>query len=244
MPSSRRTELVKLEGRVIRCRKCPRLVAWREKVAREKTRRFMDWKYWGRPNPGFGDPNAELLLVGLAPAAHGGNRTGRMFTGDRSGDWLYRALFKAGFANQPVSTGRDDGLRLTNCFISATCRCAPPLNKLLPSEILNCRPFLLGELGLLKRVRVIVGLGKIGFDNAWNALRELGIPDSTARRRPKFGHGVEYRLNDRLVLIGSFHPSQQNTFTGRLTESMLDAIFKRANVLLRVNSKLQYPNHK
>ncbi|HXG37579.1 MAG TPA: uracil-DNA glycosylase [Bacteroidota bacterium] len=225
-----RKSLAQLQEKIIRCRLCPRLVRWREQIAREKTRRFTDWNYWGKPNPSFGDPNAQLLLVGLAPAAHGGNRTGRMFTGDRSGDWLYRALYKAGFANQPTSVSRDDGLKLSNCYITATCRCAPPLNKLLPSEIRNCRPYLLRELQLLKNVRVIIGLGKVGFEAAVGSFQELGW--STLECKPKFGHGVEYALNDRVTLLGSFHPSQQNTFTGRLTEPMFDAVFRRAKQIL------------
>jgi uracil-DNA glycosylase len=219
-----------IQQEVVECRRCPRLVRWREKVARDKTRRFQDDEYWGKPNPSFGDPRAQLLLVGLAPAAHGGNRTGRMFTGDRSGDWLYRALHKAGFANQSTSVSRNDGLRLDNCYITATCRCAPPLNKLLPSEILNCRPFLLRELKLLKRLKVVVGLGKIGFDSAVRCFTELGW--SKFDRLPKFGHGVEYRLTENVILLGSFHPSQQNTFTGRLTEPMIDRIFGRASAIL------------
>ncbi|HCA82113.1 MAG TPA: uracil-DNA glycosylase [Bacteroidetes bacterium] len=219
-----------IQKKVIGCRRCPRLVRWREQVAREKTKRFADWKYWGKPNPSFGDPNASLLLIGLAPAAHGGNRTGRMFTGDRSGDWLYRALYKAGFANQPESISRQDGMKLKDCYITASCRCAPPLNKLLPQELANCRPYLLAELRCLERVRVIVGLGKVGFDSAVVSLRELGMADFV--RRPRFSHGVEYECKGGLILIGSFHPSQQNTFTGRLTESMLDAIFTRARALL------------
>jgi uracil-DNA glycosylase family 4 len=223
-------ELVRLQREVIACKRCPRLVAWRTKVAREKTKRFADCDYWGKPNPSFGDATAQLLLIGLAPAAHGGNRTGRMFTGDRSGDWLYRALHKAGFANQPSSVSRDDGLRLTNCYVTATCRCAPPQNKLLPSEIRHCRQFLLRELELLKRIRVIVGLGKVGFDAAVNSFVELGW--ATFDKKPKFGHGAEYPLNDRVKLLGSFHPSQQNTFTGRLTEPMFDAVFRRARSLL------------
>lgn len=227
------TELDKLQERIIACRLCPRLVKWREKVAREKTKRFADSVYWGKPNPSFGDPKAELLLVGLAPAAHGGNRTGRMFTGDRSGDWLYRALYKAGFANQPASESRGDGLRLKNCYITATCRCAPPQNKLLPKEIRNCRPYLLRELQLLKNVRVIVGLGKIGFDSASSAIEELGW--TRFARKPKFSHGAEYKISDRLTLLGSFHPSQQNTFTGKLTEPMFDAVFRRANSILESN---------
>lgn len=224
------TELDNLQQKIIQCRLCPRLVRWREKVAREKTRRFAEWDYWGKPNPGFGDPRAELLLVGLAPAAHGGNRTGRMFTGDRSGDWLYRSLHKAGFASQPYSVSRDDGMRLLNCYITATCRCAPPQNKLRPKEIRNCRPYLIAEMKLLRRVRVIVGLGKVGFDTAIASLSELGATHE--RRRPKFSHGVEHRISDTLTLIGSYHPSQQNTFTGRLTEQMLDSVFRRARILL------------
>jgi uracil-DNA glycosylase family 4 len=225
------SELETLQRHIIRCHLCPRLVRWRETIAREKTRRFADQEYWGKPNPSFGDPRAELLLVGLAPAAHGGNRTGRMFTGDRSGDWLYRALCKAGFANQSTSVSREDGLKLTNCYITATCRCAPPQNKLLPKEIKNCRPFLMKELLLLNGVKVVVGLGKIGFDAAAAALCEFsGGPKST---KPRFSHGAEYALNDRLTLLGSFHPSQQNTFTGKLTEPMFDSIFHRAHSLLK-----------
>ena len=225
------TELDMLQQRIVRCRLCPRLVQWREHVAAEKTRRFEQWQYWGKPNPSFGDPDAQLLLIGLAPAAHGGNRTGRMFTGDRSGDWLYRALHKFGFANQPTSVSRDDGLRLANCYITATCRCAPPQNKLLPSEILNCRPFLIRELEMLKRVRVIVGLGKIGFDSAVSVLRDLGV--RTVTTRPHFSHGAEYSIAKKITLVASFHPSQQNTFTGRLTEPMFDAIFRRARAILK-----------
>jgi uracil-DNA glycosylase family 4 len=224
------TELEHLQDKIVRCRLCPRLVRWREKVAREKTARFKDWQYWGKPNPSFGDPKARLLLVGLAPAAHGGNRTGRMFTGDRSGDWLYRTLHKFGFANQPASISRDDGLKLTDCYITATCRCAPPANKLLPQEILNCRPFLLREIELVDRVKVVVGLGKVGFDNAFNAYRDFGLTSSKAR--PKFAHGARYRLNDRVTLVASFHPSQQNTFTGKLTQPMFDAVFRKARGLI------------
>jgi uracil-DNA glycosylase family 4 len=224
------TELQKIQQKIIRCRRCPRLVEWRERIALEKTKRFETWEYWGKPNPSFGDPRARLLLIGLAPAAHGGNRTGRMFTGDRSGDWLYRALHKAGFANQPHSVSRDDGMKLKDCYITASCRCAPPLNKLLPEELTSCRPYLLSELRLLKRLRVIVGLGKVGFDTAVAAMHELGRAHVT--RRPKFGHGAEYRLDHGVTIIASFHPSQQNTFTGRLTEPMLDATFARAQELL------------
>jgi uracil-DNA glycosylase family 4 len=227
------TELDRLQHRIVHCSLCPRLVQWREQVAKEKTRRFEQWQYWGKPNPSFGDPDAQLLLIGLAPAAHGGNRTGRMFTGDRSGDWLYRALHKFGFANQPTSFSRDDGLRLKNCYITATCRCAPPQNKLLPSEILNCRPFLIRELGMLKRVRVIVGLGKVGFDSAVSVLRDIGVPTVTTRL--KFSHGAEYSITEKLTLMASFHPSQQNTFTGRLTEPMFDAIFRRVRSILKTS---------
>lgn len=222
--------LKRIQNVVIVCRKCARLVRWRERVAREKTRRFEEWDYWGKPNPSFGDPHAQLLLVGLAPAAHGGNRTGRMFTGDRSGDWLYRALHKAGFASKSTSTSRDDGQKLKNCYITATCRCAPPLNKLLPVEIRNCRPFLLAELRALTDVRVVIGLGKVGFDAVVKCYAELGW--SFLATKPKFGHAAEYRINDTVTLLGSFHPSQQNTFTGRLNEPMFDAVFQRANTII------------
>jgi len=224
------SDLSKLQKQIIKCRKCPRLGRWGEKVAREKTARFRDWQYWGKPNPSFGDPKARLLLVGLAPAAHGGNRTGRMFTGDRSGDWLYRTLYNFGFANQPTSVSRDDGLKLTDCYITATCRCAPPANKLLPQEILNCRPYLLREIELLSRVKVVVGLGKVGFDNSFDAYRELGL--TSLKARPKFAHGATCNLNERVTLLGSFHPSQQNTFTRKLTQPMLDAVFRKAKQLI------------
>ena len=223
--------LQELQQEIIACRKCPRLVQWRERVAREKTKRFQHWDYWGKPSPGFGDPRAQLLLVGLAPAAHGGNRTGRMFTGDRSGDWLYRSLHKFGFANQATSVSRDDGLMLKNCFITATCRCAPPKNKLEPSEIRNCRPYLLEEFQLLLNVKVIVGLGRIGFDSVVKCFEELRW--ATFRKKPAFGHGVAYEINKRSVLLGSFHPSQQNTFTGKLTQRMFDSVFQRAAKLVQ-----------
>jgi len=223
--------LSKLQKQIIACKQCPRLVAWREQTAREKVKRFIDHEYWGKPLPSFGDPRARLLIVGLAPAAHGGNRTGRMFTGDRSGDWLFRALHKAGFANHPTSMHRDDGLQLMDCYITATARCAPPQNKLTPVEIANCRPYLLREIELLKNVQVILGLGKIGFDNALSAYSKVYNLQMTPR--PKFGHGVEHRLNGKLTLMGTFHPSQQNTFTGRLTEAMFDKIFRRVRQLLQ-----------
>ena len=218
-----------LRREVIACRKCPRLVRWREEAARTKVRRFVGEEYWGKPIPGFGDPHARLLIVGLAPAAHGGNRTGRMFTGDESGNWLLRALHGAGFANQPESIGLSDGLELTDCYITATCRCAPPQNKLLPVEIRNCRPFLHREIALLKNVRVVVGLGRIGFDNALAAFRESGLIDF--KTRPLFGHGARCALGP-YTFIASFHPSQQNTFTGRLTRPMLDRIFRAARAAI------------
>jgi uracil-DNA glycosylase family 4 len=223
-----------IQKHVVACRLCPRLVHWREKVAREKVKRFMHETYWGRPVPGFGDPRARLLLVGLAPAAHGGNRTGRMFTGDNSGNWLYRALNKAGFANQADSMHRNDGLALKDCYITATLRCAPPLNKPLPREIRTCRPYMLEEIALLKNVRVVVGLGKIGFDAGLKAFRDLGIIEYASI--PKFAHGAAYRFGG-LTFIASFHPSQQNTFTGRLTEKMLDDVFENAQKVLN-NEKI------
>lgn len=212
-----------------RCQQCERLVQWRELVSEVKVKRYADQLYWGRPVPSLGDPNARVLLVGLAPAAHGGNRTGRMFTGDRSGDWLYRALHKAGFANQAESVNLSDGLCLKDCYISAVAHCAPPDNKLLPGEIVNCRPYFATELSLLKNVRVIIALGKV----AWDAiLREPQFALPKGEAKPKFGHGLVYELNEQVFLIGSYHPSQQNTFTGRLTEPMFDSVFERAKTLL------------
>jgi uracil-DNA glycosylase family 4 len=216
--------LAALEGEIVKCRRCPRLVAWREEVARVKRASFASEHYWGRPIPGFGDPAARVLVLGLAPAAHGGNRTGRIFTGDRSGDWLFAALWRAGFANQPQSISRDDGLELSDCWVTAAVRCAPPANRPSPDERDNCLPWLASELALLRSVRVIVCLGGFAWDGA---LRLLDAP----RPRPKFGHGGEARIGERYALLGSYHVSQQNTFTGRLTEPMLDAVFARAREL-------------
>jgi len=210
------------------CFRCPRLVEWRERTAREKRAAFRDWNYWGRPVPGFGDPDARVLVVGLAPAAHGGNRTGRVFTGDRSGDWLYRALYRAGFANQPTSEHRDDGLRLTGAYVTAVNRCAPPANRPTPEERDNCLPFLEREIALLADARVIVALGSYALDGLARVF--------SLRPKPKFGHGAEIAVEGpdgqgERTIVCSFHPSQQNTFTGRLTEEMLDAVFKRAREL-------------
>jgi uracil-DNA glycosylase len=225
--------LAVLQDQIINCFRCPRLVAWREQVAQEKVRRFAHEEYWGRPVPSFGESGARLLIVGLAPAAHGGNRTGRVFTGDRSGDWLYRALYRAGFANQPTSTHRGDGLKLIDCYITAVIHCAPPANKPLPEEIRNCRPYLCTELDLLREVRVVVALGRVAFDAAIAAIGLEPGTDSTKRPpRPQFKHGAEAALAGGKRLIASFHPSQQNTFTGKLTEPMFDAIFSRAHELI------------
>ncbi len=217
--------LTTLHRDVAACRRCRRLVSWRERVATEKRAAFRDQTYWGKPVPGFGDPAARVLVVGLAPAAHGANRTGRMFTGDRSGDWLYRALHRAGLANQPLSSDRGDGLELTGAYVTAAVRCAPPANKPSAEERDRCRPFLLRELALLERVRVIVALGAFGWNQALRALGEAGHPLPSPR--PRFGHLAERTIGPH-ALVGSYHPSQQNTFTGRLTEPMFDAVWARA----------------
>jgi uracil-DNA glycosylase family 4 len=216
-------ELARLQEEIVACRRCPRLVAWRERVAAEKRAAFRDWQYWGRPLPGFGDAKARLVVVGLAPAAHGGNRTGRVFTGDRSGDWLFRSLYRAGYANQPNSDHRDDGLTLRGAYVTAAVRCAPPANKPTPQETANCRPYLERELALLREWRVIVALGGFAYRAASLA---LGL-----RGGPRFGHGAEAALASGRTLLCSYHPSQQNTFTGRLTEEMLDEVFARAREL-------------
>jgi uracil-DNA glycosylase len=214
-----------LEREITECRRCPRLVAWREEVARVKRASFAEQEYWGRPVPGFGDPAARVYLLGLAPAAHGGNRTGRIFTGDRSGDWLFRALHTSGFANQPTSVARDDGLELRDCFLAAAVRCAPPGNRPTPAERGNCLPWAVRELELLPRVRVVVCLGGFAWDAALRLRAELGEP--APRPRPRFAHGAEL-AGKRLSLLGCFHPSQQNTFTGRLTVGMMETVFARA----------------
>jgi uracil-DNA glycosylase family 4 len=224
-----RTALESLNRRIVDCRRCPRLVAWREQVAREKRAAFRDQEYWGRPIVGFGDPSAWLLICGLAPAAHGGNRTGRIFTGDRSGDWLFGALHRAGFANQPTSIHRDDGLRLTDCYITACVRCAPPANRPTTEERDTCLSHLAEELPLLTRARVIVCLGGFAWEGVLRVLRSLG---SEVQRKPRFGHEAEVIVGAYL-LIGCYHPSQQNTFTGRLTENMLDAVFTRARLAIK-----------
>jgi uracil-DNA glycosylase family 4 len=219
-----RTHLAAVTADVVVCRKCPRLVAWRELVAREKVARFAADPYWARPVPGFGDPGARILIVGLAPAAHGGNRTGRVFTGDRSGDFLFAALHRAGLSNQPVSIGVTDGLRLNDVYIAAVNRCAPPQNRPAPQERDACLPYLVRELGALPAVRVIVCLGAFAWDGT---LRALGTLTGAVLRAPKFGHGAEVGVAGYTIL-GCFHVSQQNTFTGKLTQEMLDRVLSRA----------------
>ena len=217
-------KLGRIAAEIVACRSCPRLVEWRERVARDKTVRFADQTYWGRPVPGFGDPAAGILVVGLAPAAHGGNRTGRIFTGDRSGDFLFGSLHRVGLSNRPTSVSRDDGLRLIRAYLSAVNRCAPPANKPTPAERDTCLPFLAREIAALDRLRVLVALGAFAWDGALRALSALGHP---TRPRPRFGHAAEAKVGP-FVLLGSYHPSQQNTFTGKLTPLMLDAVFERS----------------
>ena len=238
-----RTELEKLQGIVVGCRKCPRLVAYLKEVSKHKPKRYRDWDYWSKPLPSFGDPDARILIVGLAPAAQGGNRTGRMFTGDRSGEWLFNALYQFGFGNQPNSVRRDDGFKLDDCYITATIRCAPPKNKPLPEEIENCRPYFLKELDLLRNVKVIVPLGQIAFTQTLKSLRLHGLEIPAL----PFGHGKLYPLRtpnsvrnadlrSLRTLITTYHPSQQNTQTGKLTRPMFHKIFKIARKKLEMKS--------
>lgn len=256
--SSDNSAWFKLNAEITACRACPRLVAWREQVAQEKRRAYREWDYWGKPVPGFGDPAARVLIVGLAPGAHGSNRTGRMFTGDSSGDTLYTALHRAGFASQPTSRQREDGLTLTDAFITAVARCAPPENRPTPEEMVNCRPFLLREWALLERVKVMVALGQIAFEHSLRLLRQHGFeveakaqveaeknqtidpglrPASPVSRPLKFGHGQSYLFSvanpgEQKHLLASYHPSRQNTQTGRLTQAMLDEVFAKVRLLL------------
>ncbi len=243
--SAKKVAIANVRSEMIGCALCPRLVEWREKVALEKVKRFQADIYWGKPVPSFGNQGAKLLIIGLAPAAHGGNRTGRMFTGDRSGDWLYRALHRTGFANQATSVHRDDGLELIDCYITAVIHCAPPENKPLPMEIRNCHPYLQREIENLTQVRVVVALGRLAFDTALSMFGEVckenksgGSNYSSAtvkpakQPKPKFSHGAEYLLENGVILLASYHPSQQNTFTGRLTEEMFDRIFNRARDII------------
>jgi uracil-DNA glycosylase family 4 len=229
-------DLPALTAEIVACRACPRLVVWREQVARDKRAAFRDEEYWGRPVPGFGDPRARLLLVGLAPAAHGGNRTGRVFTGDRSGDFLFASLHRTGFANQPESVRAGDGLRLIDAYVAAAVRCAPPANKPTPEERDTCMPYLIRELQLLAQVRVIVVLGAFGYEATWTTLRAAALAGvELPARRPRFAHGLEVECG-RITVVGAFHPSQQNTFTGRLTPEMLDGVFGRARHLISAST--------
>jgi uracil-DNA glycosylase len=221
--------LIVLNDEVTACRRCKRLVTWREKVAREKKRAYMDVEYWGKPVPGFGDPNARVFILGLAPGAHGSNRTGRVFTGDSSGNFMYPVLHRTGFASQPRGTHRGDGMVLTDAYISAAARCAPPQNKPTPRELSNCAPFLDRELALLTNVRVIVALGRIGWEAYLNHLKRIGVIES--KKAYQFGHGVEYAMPDGKILVGSYHPSNQNTNTGKLTEAMFTKLFERVATL-------------
>jgi uracil-DNA glycosylase len=223
------TELRALEREIVECRACPRLVAWREESARQKVPRFADQVYWGRPLPGFGDPAAPVLVLGLAPAAHGGNRTGRIFTGDRSGDFLFAAMYRTGLANQPVSVSRDDGLHLRGAWVTAVNRCAPPGNRPTPKERDTCLPFLARELAALRHLRVIVALGSFAWDGALRALASAG--HAVPRPRPRFGHGAQVQVGS-VDLLGCSHPSQQNTFTGTLTEPMIDDVLDRARAIV------------
>ncbi len=228
--ASQSDALAGVETEVVDCARCPRLVAWREQAGRDAPRRFAGQRYWARPLPGFGDPNARILILGLAPAANGGNRTGRIFTGDASGDFLWAALHRAGLANQPTSTGRDDGLRAIDCWVTAAVKCAPPGNKPLPSERGNCAPYLVRELVALDTVRVVLALGSFAWDAALSTFAASG--EATPSPKPTFGHGAEAQIGGR-TLLGSYHPSQQNTFTGKLTAPMLDSVLTRAKAIAR-----------
>jgi uracil-DNA glycosylase family 4 len=232
-----RRELELIGAEVVDCRRCPRLVAWRERVARDRVARFADEEYWGRPVPGFGDPRARILVVGLAPAAHGGNRTGRIFTGDRSGDFLYGSLFRAGLSNRARSVDRSDGLRLRDAYVAAVNRCAPPGNRPTTQERDACLPYLRREIEALERLRVVLALGSFAWDGALRALAGLG---HHRRPKPRFGHGAQVEVGPYLVL-GSYHPSQQNTFTGKLTAEMLDAVVRRAAELAGVSGTRARP---
>lgn len=230
LPAATFSSIAQLQEHTVACTLCPRLVAYLHQMAEQKVRRFRHETYWSKPVPSFGDPQARLLVLGLAPAAHGGNRTGRTFTGDRSGEWLYGALHAHGFASQPTSTHRDDGLTLHDCFITQAIHCAPPANKPAREEIQNCQPYLLAELQLLTNVQVLVPLGKIAFDAYLRACKYLHLPLPIPQ--PRFGHGQLCRLPNGLTLLPSYHPSQQNTSTGRLTRTMLDQIFATAREIL------------
>jgi uracil-DNA glycosylase family 4 len=236
--ADRAAALAALTAEVVECRQCPRLVAWRELVAREKVARFRDETYWGRPVPGFGDPDARILIVGLAPAAHGGNRTGRVFTGDASGDFLFAAMHAVGLANQPTSRRADDGLALLDAYVAAPVRCAPPANKPTPDERANCQPYLVRELKILSRVRVLVALGAYAWESSFRVAAALTGED--ARPRPRFGHGAVARAGGYAV-VGSYHPSQQNTFTGKLTQPMLRETLARARELAHQSSTRRTP---
>ena len=219
-----------LNREIVACVKCPRLVEHLRQVSEKKRRMYRQWEYWAKPIPSFGHANARLLVLGLAPAAHGGTRTGRIFTGDRSGDWLYSALYKFGFASQPTSVHRDDGLKVHDILISAALRCAPPANKPLPEEMERCRPYLVQELRLLHRLKVVLALGKIGFDSYLAARRDLGA--AVPSPRPPFGHGATTKFSDGITLVSSYHPSQQNTQTGRLTRPMFEAVFAQVRCII------------
>jgi uracil-DNA glycosylase family 4 len=220
-----------LNREVVACTSCPRLVEYREKIAREKRRAYRDWDYWGKPVPGFGDPEARVVILGLAPGAHGSNRTGRPFTGDASGNFMYPVLYETGFANQPNATDRNDGLKLIDAYITAAVRCAPPDNKPLPSEIAHCAPYLDRELDGLKRVKVIVALGRIGFDAYLNYQKRKGL--ITTKSLYEFGHGATYTMPNGQTLLASYHPSNQNTNTGKLTRAMFEEIFRKATRLAK-----------